>query len=203
MSISVEPLRHFLFLAFAFAVSVSTAEGNASRTTKIEWTVQRLSAKPLVIGETTWLSVTQRLLGPTYHLTGDGGDPRQLCYLLRAADGSAVRLVLSFFGSAEGGVLAAIEWQAMTAAQDPWIARVCRSPALGTVGLGIDLGITLGDGRAKLRKILGAPSTTAIKQDDYVQITRHGAVDRSTQLTLRFDARDHLVGLEVRRIETN
>ena len=147
--------------------------------------------------------MTQRLLGPTHHVTGDGGDPRQLCYLLRSAEGSNVRVVLSFFGSAEVGVLAAIGWQAMTTPLDPWIGRICRSPSLGTVGAGIDSGIKLGDSRSKVRQALGAPSTSSARRDDYARVSRHGMADRSTQLTLIFDARDLLVTLEVKRIETN
>lgn len=199
------PLRLITALALASVMSGSNAADGTSttRATKFEWAEQRLSAKPLVIGETTWQNVIQRLLGPTYHIAGDGGDSRQLCYMLRTTEGSNVRVVLSFFGSAEGGVLAAIDWQVMTTPLDPWIGRICRAPSLGAVDTGIDSGIKLGDSRTKVRRILGAPSTSSARRDDYTRVSRHGLVDQSTQLTLKFDALNSLVGLEVKRIETN
>jgi hypothetical protein len=207
VSTNGRPLPLHLITALALVSAVSGANAadstSASRRTKFEWPEQRLSARPLVVGETTWQDVTQRLLGPTYHVTGDGGDPRQLCYLLRSAEGSNVRVVLSFFGSAEGGVLAAIEWQAMTTPLDPWIGRVCRRPSLGAVGTGIDSGIKLGDSRSKVRQALGVPTTSSARRDDYARVSRHGIADRSTKLTLLFDARDLLVTLEVQQIETN
>ena len=207
MSTSAMPLPLRMITALALASTLSGANAadrtSTTRATRFEWAEQRLSAKSLVVGETTWQDVIQRLVGPTYHIAGDGGDPRQLCYMLRTAEGSNVRVVLSFFGSAEGGVLAAIEWQAMTTPLDTWIGRVCRTPSLGAVGTGIDSGIKLGDSRAKVRQILGVPSTSSTRRDYYARVSRHGLADRSTQLTLKFDARDSLVGLEVKRIETN
>lgn len=170
--------------------------------TKFDWAVRPLSAKPLVIGETTLQSVVQRLLGPTYRIDGDGGDGSELCYSLSSSSGVNVRLVLRFSGSFEGGELAAIEWRAMTAPVDTWIGRICRKPSRGTVGTGLDAGVKLGEGRSKLRQILGAPSASSAEHDEYARVSQADQVSRSTKLTLRFDARGLLVGLDVNRMET-
>jgi hypothetical protein len=190
-------------LLCGLAIAATAVDVGSLGTRKFDWTEQRLATKSLVIGETTWRAVTQWALGPSYNISGDGGDPVHLCYLQREADGVDIRIVLSFFGSFEGGVLAAVEWQVLLPPVDSWIARVCRPPSLGIVGAGLDSGVKVGDSRRMTRLILGIPTKTSRRRDDYVHVAQRGSVVRSTQLSLTFDARDSLVGLDVRRIETN
>lgn len=186
------------FCSHTFAARVASEPAKG-----VDWAAQPISAPPLIIGESTWKAVTQTLLGPTYQLTGDGGDPRQLCYAQKMPSGANVRIVLSFFGSFEGGSLSAIEWTVSKLPLDSWLTHVCRIPAKGALMLGIDSGVMLGDSRAKARRVLGAPTRIAARRDDYARISRHGLVDRSTDLALTFDEHNLLVRLEVRRTETN
>lgn len=201
MSTSVgRPVRFVVLLALASVPIVSIAE--SLQPPKFDWAVQPLSAKPLIVGETSFHSVVQRLIGPTHRITGDGGDGSELCYMLSSSSGANVRMVLRFAGSFEGGELAAIEWRTMTAPVDTWIGRICRKPSRGTVGIGLDPGIKLGEGRSKLRQILGEPSASSADYDEYARVSQSDEVSRSTKLTLKFNARGALVGLDVYRKET-
>ncbi len=201
MSISVGRPVHFLVALTVAAVPiVSGAEG--VQPPKFDWAVRPLSAKPLVIGESSLYSVVRHLLGPTYRIDGDGSNGSELCYLLTSSSGANVRLVLRFSGSFEGGELAAMEWRAMTSPLDTWIGRICRMPSRGTIGTGLDSGVKLGEVRSKLRLILGAPSTSSAEIDEYARVSQNDKISRSTKLTLKFDSRGVLVGLDVNRKES-